>query len=133
MPLNNEQTNSEARDVFCVQVYQYTINVTVYASVYTLVLMSLDRYLVVVYPMESVTIRTERNASILAVLSWVVILCGNAPVVQEHGAIEYQFADGQTRSACMNYVIYAADIGDGQVSVQLYLEFSDYSCLGNAP
>lgn len=91
---------------------------TAYASVYTLVLMSLDRYLAVVHPMESVTIRTERNASVLAAVSWVVILCGNAPVLQEHGAIEYQFDDGQTRSACMNHVIYAADIG-GKVGAQI--------------
>jgi 7 transmembrane receptor (rhodopsin family) len=87
--------------------------------------MSLDRYLAVVHPIESVTIRTERNASILAGISWLIILCGNAPVLGEHGAIEYQFADGQTRSACMNYVIFAGDVG-GKVKYMTGLQLLEH-------
>lgn len=41
---------------------QYMIVVTCHASVYTLVLMSLDRFLAVVHPIASMSIRTERNA-----------------------------------------------------------------------
>lgn len=41
---------------------QYMIVVTCLASVYTLVLMSLDRFLAVVHPISSISIRTERNA-----------------------------------------------------------------------
>lgn len=41
---------------------QYMIVVTCHASVYTLVLMSLDRFLAVVHPITSMSIRTERNA-----------------------------------------------------------------------
>lgn len=48
---------------------QYMIVVTCLASVYTLVLMSLDRFLAVVHPISSMSIRTERNA-----LMWVVQL-----------------------------------------------------------
>lgn len=42
---------------------QYMIVVTCHASVYTLVFMSCDRFLAVVYPVESMAIRTERNAA----------------------------------------------------------------------
>lgn len=41
---------------------QYMIVVTCLGSVYTLVLMSLDRFLAVVHPISSMSIRTERNA-----------------------------------------------------------------------
>lgn len=41
---------------------QYMIVVTCHASVYTLVLMSLDRFLAVVHPIRSMSLRTERNA-----------------------------------------------------------------------
>jgi len=41
---------------------QYMIVVTCHASVYTLVLMSLDRYLAVVHPITSMNFRTEQNA-----------------------------------------------------------------------
>lgn len=43
---------------------QYMIVVTAHASAYTLVLMSLDRFLAVVHPITSMSIRTERNASL---------------------------------------------------------------------
>lgn len=45
---------------------QYMIVVTCHASVYTLVLMSLDRFLAVVHPISSISIRTQWNA-----LLWV--------------------------------------------------------------
>lgn len=48
-------------DMMCKTV-QYMIVVTCLASVYTLVLMSLDRFLAVVHPISSMSIRTEKNA-----------------------------------------------------------------------
>lgn len=42
---------------------QYMIVVTCHASVYTLVLMSFDRFLAVVHPVTSMSLRTERNAT----------------------------------------------------------------------
>ncbi len=47
----------------CLQV-QYMIVVTCHASVYTLVLMSFDRFLAVVHPVTSMSLRTERNATL---------------------------------------------------------------------
>ena len=43
---------------------QYLITVLMYVSIYTLVLLSLDRYLAVVYPVKSISIRTGRNTGL---------------------------------------------------------------------
>jgi allatostatin receptor len=44
-------------DVWC-KIVQYLIVVTAYASVYTLVLMSLDRFMAVVHPIASMSVST---------------------------------------------------------------------------
>ncbi|ELT98433.1 hypothetical protein CAPTEDRAFT_19607 [Capitella teleta] len=85
--------------IFC-KVYQYSINVTAYASVYTLVLMSLDRYMAVVHPISSMTIRTEHNTSIVIVLSWILIVSVNIPVVFEYEVFLYEH-NGEERTACV--------------------------------
>ena len=87
-------------EVWC-KIYQYMVNVTAYASVYTLVCMSLDRYLAVVHPLRSMTIRTERNANIVISLMWVVILIVNFPTALDHGLITYRML-GEERVACLN-------------------------------
>ena len=43
---------------------QYLIHVAMYVSIYTLVLLSFDRYLAVVYPVESISWRTGRNTGL---------------------------------------------------------------------
>ena len=63
------------------QIYQYVIHVTAHASVYTLVLMSLDRYLAVVHPIRSLTIRTRRNAVVALVFLWTAVIAANAPML----------------------------------------------------
>lgn len=94
-------------DGWC-KIYQYVVHVTAYESVYTLVMMSFDRYLAVVHPVRSMTLRTGRNAIIVATVSWVLILGVNFPVIVEHRTVEYHF-DGQQRSACLNALIYNDD------------------------
>lgn len=85
-------------DIWC-KIVQYLIVVTAYASVYTLVLMSLDRFLAVVHPIQSMSIRTEQNALIAIVLTWFVILLSSVPVYISHGEISYDF-DDQWQTAC---------------------------------
>lgn len=51
------------------QQVQYMIVVTAHCSVYTLVLMSLDRFLAVVHPITSISIRTQWNALLLVCCS----------------------------------------------------------------
>ncbi len=83
------------------KIYQFMINVTAYASVYTLVFMSLDRYLAVVHPISSMTIRTERNAWIVILVSWSIILLGNVHVLIAYEEVPYPF-NCEIRTTCMN-------------------------------
>ena len=73
------------------RIYQYVIQVTAYVSIYTLVLMSFDRYLAVVHPISSMTLRTERNTVVVIVLCWIVILLCNIPLIFQYGVIEYPY------------------------------------------
>ncbi|KAH9495463.1 hypothetical protein Btru_015181 [Bulinus truncatus] len=87
-------------DIGC-KVAQYAMYVCAYASVYTLVLMSLDRYLAVVHAIRSMTLRSERNTWFAILIMWIVVLCGNVPLLIQYGEIHY-IHDGQNRSACIN-------------------------------
>ncbi|KAH8332801.1 hypothetical protein KR074_011077 [Drosophila pseudoananassae] len=59
---------------------QYLIVVTAFASIYTLVLMSIDRFLAVVHPIRSRMMRTENITMIAIVTLWAVILVVSTPV-----------------------------------------------------
>ncbi|XP_015590920.1 allatostatin-A receptor isoform X2 [Cephus cinctus] len=78
---------------------QYLIIVTACASVYTLVLMSLDRYLAVVHPIASMSVRTEAHAFLAICIIWVVILTASIPVIIIHGEDSYN-STSQTLTAC---------------------------------
>ena len=69
-------------NVWC-KVVQYLIYVCAYASVYTLVLMSLDRYLAVVHAIRSMSIRTVFNTWLAVAVIWVVILIGHVTLLLE--------------------------------------------------
>lgn len=71
-------------DVWCKTV-QYLIVATANASIFTLVLMSLDRYLAVVHPIASRSWRTERNTVHACALMWSVILVASLPAWFAHG------------------------------------------------
>lgn len=86
-------------DTWCKMV-QYLIVVTAYASVYTLVLMSLDRFLAVVHPIASMSVRTERNAILAIGITWVVILLSSIPVFLFHGEVTYIYSSTE-HTACV--------------------------------
>uniref|UniRef100_A0A182J8Y8 G-protein coupled receptors family 1 profile domain-containing protein n=1 Tax=Anopheles atroparvus TaxID=41427 RepID=A0A182J8Y8_ANOAO len=71
-------------DVWCKTV-QYLIVVTAHASIYTLVLMSLDRFLAVVHPIASMVIRTEKNTVLAITVLWILIITTALPVSFSHG------------------------------------------------
>lgn len=48
--------------------------VNLYASIFTMTLMSIDRYLAVVHPFDSLKYRTHRNALVVCTLNWAVCL-----------------------------------------------------------
>ncbi|XP_012271480.1 allatostatin-A receptor isoform X2 [Orussus abietinus] len=72
---------------------QYLIIVTACASVYTLVLMSLDRYLAVVHPIASMSVRTEAHAFLAICIAWAVILTASIPAFVIHGEVLDSFQD----------------------------------------
>lgn len=78
-------------DAWC-KVVQYLVIVCAYASIYTLVLMSLDRFLAVVHPITSISLRTERNAYIAILFVWILILLSCIPALKAHGEVSYTFA-----------------------------------------
>lgn len=66
---------------------QYLIVVTAYISIYTLVLMSMDRCLAVCYPYSRV--RNERNTLISIGVLWIGVMFINVPAFYGHGLIVY--------------------------------------------
>ena len=84
--------------IWC-KINQYAIYVITYANVYTLVLMSLNRYLAVVHSIWSMPYRTMRNTCITAIVVWVVSVLGNIPTVMQFGVHQYKFQN-QSRSTC---------------------------------
>lgn len=81
------------------KVVQYLIVVTAHASIYTLVLMSLDRYLAVVHPVASMGVRTHTNAFKAIVLAWLFIVTSAIPVAICHGMKQYSNGD-RVQSSC---------------------------------
>ncbi|XP_062556342.1 allatostatin-A receptor isoform X3 [Armigeres subalbatus] len=79
---------------------QYMIVVTAHASAYTLVLMSLDRFLAVVHPITSMSIRTEKNAVIAITVAWFIIVTTAIPVAISHGVLHYPSRGGDY-TACL--------------------------------
>lgn len=75
-------------EIWCKTV-QYLIIVTAYVSVYTLVIMSVDRFLAVVYPVASISIRTERHTYWAIAITWIIILLSCLPAFPAHGLIYY--------------------------------------------
>ncbi|XP_038117817.1 allatostatin-A receptor isoform X2 [Culex quinquefasciatus] len=86
-------------EVWC-KFVQYMIVVTAHASAYTLVLMSLDRFLAVVHPITSMSLRTERNAVIAIAVTWFTILTTAIPVALSHGVLFYP-NKGINYTACL--------------------------------
>ncbi|XP_039962378.1 allatostatin-A receptor isoform X2 [Bactrocera tryoni] len=79
---------------------QYMIVVTCHCSVYTLVLMSFDRFLAVVHPVTSMSLRTERNAMLAIFCAWILILSSAIPVALAHSVRLYYFK-GRSYTACV--------------------------------
>lgn len=73
-------------DTWC-KLNQYLIVVCALSSIYTLVLMSVDRFLAVVYPIECIRIRTSRNTLYAILVKWIIILLMSTPSARMHGEI----------------------------------------------
>lgn len=95
------------------------IVVTCHASVYTLVLMSIDRYMAVCRPISSITIRTQRNALLFVysfapsnriheififraiAITWILVLLTAIPVAFSHGEVSFVNLRNEINMACL--------------------------------
>nr|ANO39118.1 GCR317 [Schmidtea mediterranea] len=114
---------------FLCMIYQYLTWLTVYCSVYTLVLMSADRYLAIVHPITSVNWRT-RNRSLTAVyISWIALIIINLPFLI-HSRVLYtipvKLANNQTRK---NYYCGNKKLVNYNEAMDGYID--DYKALFN--
>ena len=95
---------------------QYT---SALASVWTLVLMAVERFLAVAYPIQAaLSIRSMRTAAISIAALWAAILVSQTYIFAAQGIYEYEFAGGN-RSAC----VFKAQIGrdwDARLKVRLH-------------
>ncbi|EDW81504.1 uncharacterized protein Dwil_GK10988 [Drosophila willistoni] len=81
---------------------QYLIVVTAFASIYTLVLMSIDRFLAVVHPIRSRMLRTEHITKIAIITLWTVVLTISSPVTFTHDVLAgYDNKTDISYSMCM--------------------------------
>lgn len=87
-------------DAWC-KISQYFIYVSACVSIYTLVCMSLARYLAVVHPLSSRPFMTRRNTCFVVLTIWMIILLGCIPHLLQHGVISYTY-NGEERKACLN-------------------------------
>ena len=66
--------------VFC-KAMQYLLNTTAYVTVYTLVLISVVRYLTIVHSTRTIRFRTKQNMVIMNIFIWVIMLAVNIPII----------------------------------------------------
>ncbi|XP_023348763.1 allatostatin-A receptor [Eurytemora carolleeae] len=78
--------------VWC-RTVQYLIYVTAYVSIYTLVLMAGDRFLAVVFPVSSLSIRTMQHAKVAIASTWVIIFLVSLPVWFSHNILSHNGVD----------------------------------------
>lgn len=76
---------------------QYLIFVSAYISIFTLVLMSFERFLAVCYPVTS--FKNSRNTIIIITILWMLVLVINLPVFHAHGIFDYM-DDSRTLTSC---------------------------------
>lgn len=65
----------------------YLVNVTAYVTVYTLVLVSVIRYMTIVHSVRTASIRTRGNVLAAVAAIWVIMLAVNVPILWSYGVI----------------------------------------------
>lgn len=65
-------------EIIC-KLMNYLLNVTVYVTIYTLVLISVVRYLTIVHNTATRELRTRQNIIIMIVTIWVIMIASNIP------------------------------------------------------
>ncbi|CAL8333956.1 unnamed protein product [Boreogadus saida] len=91
-----------------------------YGSIFFLTCISVDRFLAIVYPLRSRWLRTKRNAKIVCVAVWVLVLAGSLPTgfklestsrQDNHIACFENFSSKQWKSHLSKMVIFIETVG----------------------
>ncbi|KAL3887976.1 hypothetical protein ACJMK2_000361 [Sinanodonta woodiana] len=67
-------------DSWC-RIHTYIEYVCYFASMYILVLVSVDRYIALVHPIQSIIVRTKQNGCISLFALWILVILGNIPFI----------------------------------------------------
>uniref|UniRef100_G1KUR5 Lysophosphatidic acid receptor 6 n=1 Tax=Anolis carolinensis TaxID=28377 RepID=G1KUR5_ANOCA len=86
-------------DILCkISVTLFYINM--YGSIFFLTSISIDRFLAIVYPFRSKTIRTKRNAKIACIAIWTIVIVGSIPASLFQSTNTHVNTKGQMHNAC---------------------------------
>ena len=91
-------------DVLC-KLMHYLINVTVYVTIYTLVLIAIIRFLTVVCNKQTIRLRTHTNAVMMMAAIWGFMLAANIPILRSYGT---QFNYKAKHIECEHYSVQTA-------------------------
>lgn len=81
-------TNWPFGEILC-KLMHYVINVTVYVTIYTLVLIAAIRYMTIVHNQKTVKIRTRGNVVIIMACIWAIMLVVNIPILLTYGEVYF--------------------------------------------
>lgn len=99
-------------DIGC-KLSQYCVYVSVYVSIFTLVLMAVSRYFAIVHPLSSIRFRTKRNIVIAIMVTWIACLAGHIHALIQYRVYYFNTLEGE-RSICENYA-YLRHIDKAQI------------------
>ena len=91
-------------NIFC-KIWKTTNYCTAIVSVYTMALISFERFLAIVYPVKSISWRTNVNIWIAIAMTWIIVLlfCGPIPfsymaITKQHNPVYCRFSIDETNS-----------------------------------
>ena len=99
---------------FVCKLMHYLLNVTVYVTIYTLVLISAIRYMTIVHNNQTMKYRTRQNIILAIVGIWIVVSGLNVPIIMTHGIV-----NTYGKPLCNNY---GMDVG--RVLYALFFAFA---------
>ncbi|KAL3887979.1 hypothetical protein ACJMK2_000364 [Sinanodonta woodiana] len=67
-------------DIWC-RIHTYLEYVCYFASMYILVLVSVDRYIALVHPIRAIMLRTKQHGYIALIALWIIVILGNIPFI----------------------------------------------------
>ena len=109
--------------VWC-KISQYFIYVCACVSIYSLVLMSVVRCIVVIRPLSSRSLVTTRRVCTAVAVIWIVILSGFTPLLGQYDIVTYTYF-GEDRSTCFNVEVNSS----GTIRETFYAMYSHLGML----